>query len=410
MTLAIFAGASSMLHAQLNPVTDRAQQIQLNTITVAVPFLMITPDSRSGAMGDAGVALSPDANLTHWNPAKLAFVEKDLEVGVSYSPWLRALVSDMSLGYLSGYKKLNARQAVGGSLRYFTLGNIQFTDASGTVTRNFSPNEFAIDASFGQRLSEHYGGGIAARFVNSNLTGGQNIEGAASKPGRAVSVDVSLFYSNPKVKMFGKNATVNWGFNISNVGNKMRYTNTARRDFIPTNLRVGTAITLDLDKDKVNQITFAMDINKLLVPTPPIYRNNNTDSLLSGLDPNVGTAQGIIQSFYDAPGTIDQSTNQVIAGTKWREELHEVSIGGGFEYSFAQQFAVRTGYFYEHITKGNRQYITLGAGMKFRVINIDLSYLISTTQQNPLANTLRFSLRFAVGKGDKKDEETAPAD
>lgn len=397
--------ATVSTQAQLTQI-DRAQQVQLNTITTAVPFLGIAPDSRSGALGDAGVALSPDANLTHWNPAKLSFVQNELEVSMSYSPWLRALVPDMSLGYLSGYKKLNKRQSVGASMRYFTLGNITFTDPNGNTTREFKPAEFAVDMSFGQRLSENLGGGIAARYVNSNLTGGSNVEGATSKAGQAVAVDVSVFYSNDKIKLLGKKSRINWGAAVTNIGNKMRYTNTARRDFIPTNLRVGYALTLNMDEH--NSLTLTTDFNKLLVPTPPKYKNNS-DSIVSGMDPNVGTAQGIVQSFYDAPGQIDQVTGEVIGGSKFREELREINIGGGLEYWYAEQFAVRTGYFYEHITKGNRQFITLGAGLKYEVLTIDISYLISTTQQNPLANTLRFSLRFSLNKKDQKSGEDAPA-
>jgi hypothetical protein len=395
--------ATVTTQAQLTQI-DRAQQVQLNTITTAVPFLGIAPDSRSGALGDAGVALSPDANLTHWNPAKLSFVDNDLEVSMSYSPWLRALVPDMSLGYLSGYKKINKRQSVGGSLRYFTLGNITFTDINGSTTREFKPAEFAVDMSFGQRLSENLGGGIAARYVNSNLTGGSNVEGASSKAGQAVAVDVSVFYSNDKIKLAGKKARINWGAAVTNIGNKMRYTNTARRDFIPTNLRLGYALTMNMDEH--NSLTLTTDFNKLLVPTPPKYKNNS-DTIVSGMDPNVGTAQGIVQSFYDAPGQIDQVTGEVIAGSKFKEELREINIGGGLEYWYDNQFAVRTGYFYENITKGNRQFITLGAGLKYDVLTIDISYLISTTQQNPLANTLRFSLRFGINKKDRKSEEGA---
>lgn len=395
--------ATVTTQAQLTQI-DRAQQVQLNTITTAVPFLGIAPDSRSGALGDAGVALSPDANLTHWNPAKLSFVDNDLEVSMSYSPWLRALVPDMSLGYLSGYKKINKRQSVGGSLRYFTLGNITFTDINGSTTREFKPAEFAVDMSFGQRLSENLGGGIAARYVNSNLTGGSNVEGASSKAGQAVAVDVSVFYSNDKIKLAGKKARINWGAAVTNIGNKMRYTNTARRDFIPTNLRLGYALTMNMDEH--NSLTLTTDFNKLLVPTPPKYKNNS-DTIVSGMDPNVGTAQGIVQSFYDAPGQIDQVTGEVIAGSKFKEELREINIGGGLEYWYDNQFAVRTGYFYENITKGNRQFITLGAGLKYDVLTIDISYLISTTQQNPLANTLRFSLRFGINKKDRKADEGA---
>jgi Type IX secretion system protein PorV len=373
---------------------------QLNTITTAVPFLQITPDSRSGAMGDAGVALSPDANATFWNPAKLAFVEEDMEFSLSYSPWLRALVNDMSLAYLSGYKRLSKNQTVGGSLRYFTLGNITFTDEVGTVIRDFKPNEFALDMCFGQKFSERLGGGVSARFVNSNLTGGTNVLGAESKPGRSLAVDIAMFYTNDDIKIGGKDSRLNFGVNISNIGNKMRYTNSEERDFIPTNLKLGTALTMNMDD--YNQLTFAIDFNKLLVPTPPRYGAEG-DSIVAGLDPNVGTATGIVQSFYDAPGDVDNEGN-IISGSVFKEELREINIGGGFEYWYDKQFAFRTGYFYENYTKGNRQFITLGAGLKYQVITIDMSYLISTTQQNPLANTLRFSLRFAVGQGGKRTE------
>lgn len=368
---------------------------QLNTITTAVPFLQITPDSRSGALGDAGVALSPDANATFWNPAKLAFAEEDMAVSLSYSPWLRALVNDMSLAYLSGYKKISKNQAVGGSLRYFTLGNITFTDEVGTVIRDFKPNEFALDASFGQKFSDNLSGGIALRFVNSNLTGGTNVLGADSRPGRSLAADVSTFYHSDKMDLGGKDAHLNIGLNISNIGNKMRYTNSDKRDFIPTNLKLGTALMVDMDD--YNQLTFTVDFNKLLVPTPPRYALGG-DTIIAGLDPNVGTATGMIQSFYDAPGDVDNEGN-IIDGTVFREELREINIGGGFEYWYDKQFAFRTGYFYENYTKGNRQFITLGAGLKYQVLMIDISYLISTTQQNPLANTLRFSLKFNLGQG-----------
>jgi hypothetical protein len=376
---------------------------QLNTITTAVPFLQITPDSRSGAMGEAGVALSPDASTTFWNAAKLAFVEEDLELSFSYSPWLRQLVNDMSLAYLSGYKKLGKNQGVGGSLRYFTLGNITFTDEVGTVIRDFKPNEFALDMSYGQKFSDKFSGGIAIRYIYSNLTGGQNVLGADSKPGMSVAADVGLFYTNDNMKLSGKDARLNLGANISNIGNKMRYTNSDQRDFIPTNLKLGAAYSVNLDK--YNQVSMVLDFNKLLVPTPPRYSADG-DSLLAGMDPNVGTATGMVQSFYDAPGDVDNEGN-IMPGSVLKEELREINIGGGFEYWYDQQFAFRTGYFYENYTKGNRQFITLGAGIKYQVLNIDMSYLISTTQQNPLANTLRFTLRVALGgNSDNNSDDT----
>lgn len=375
---------------------------QLNTITTAVPFLQIAPDSRSGALGDAGVALSPTSSATFWNPAKLAFVEDDVELSMSYSPWLRALVNDMSLAYLSGYKRLSKNQTVGGSLRYFTLGNITFTDEQGTVVRDFKPNEFALDMSFGQKFSDRLSGGIAIRYVYSNLTGGQNVLGADSRPGQAVATDISVFYTNDDMKMAGKDARLNLGANISNIGNKMRYTNSDKRDFIPTNLKLGAAYTVNMDK--YNELTMTLDFNKLLVPTPPRYSISG-DSILYGMDPNVGTASGIVQSFYDAPGDVDNEGNH-ISGSVFKEEIREINIGGGFEYCYAQVFAVRAGYFYENYTKGNRQFITMGMGLKYEVLTIDVSYLISTTQQNPLANTLRFTLSFGLGKGDNRSRNS----
>ena len=388
--------------AQLNNTGDPTRSTwQLNTITTAVPFLQITPDSRSGALGDAGVALSPDANSTFWNAAKLAFVEEDVELSLSYSPWLRALVNDMSLAYLSGYKRLSKNQTVGASLRYFTLGNITFTDEVGTQIRDFKPNEFSLDMSYGQKFGDKLSGGIGIRYIYSNLTGGQNVLGADSKPGMGVAADISVFYTNDRLSIDGRDARLNIGTNISNIGNKMRYTNSDKRDFIPTNLKLGTAFTVDLDK--YNQITALVDFNKLLVPTPPRY-NLEGDSIIAGMSPDVGVTTGMIQSFYDAPGDVSNE-GTIIPGTVLKEELRELNIGGGFEYWYDKQFAFRTGYFYENYTKGNRQFITLGAGLKYQVLTIDMSYLISTTQQNPLANTLRFTMRFALGGAANSDEE-----
>jgi hypothetical protein len=377
------------------------RQATINTITTAVPFLTIAPDSRCGALGDAGVALDPDASSIHWNPSKMAFSEKDLDVAISYSPWLRALVNDMSLTYVSAVKKLSKTQAIGGSLRYFTLGNITFTDEVGTNIMDFRPAEFALDLAYSQKLSKRFSGGIALRYINSNLTGRTNLQGAESRPGQSVAVDISTFYTNDKIKIGGRKSQINWGLNISNIGAKMSYTNSDNRDFIPTNLRLGTALSTNLDD--YNKLTFLFDLNKLLVPSPPIY-NNDGDTIISGYNPEVGTATGMIQSFYDAPGMYDGETGSIVAGSKFREELREYNIATGFEYDFAQQFAIRLGYFHEHYTKGNRQFITFGAGLHYQVLTIDMSYLVSTTQQNPLANTLRFSLRFSVGANSRISE------
>ena len=406
LTIAFLSGIAGV-QAQLTP-GEVSQQVQLNTITTAVPFLMIGPDSRSGALGDAGVALSPDANSLHWNPAKMAFSENEVEFSLSYAPWLRALVDDMNLAYLTGVKRINNRQAWGAALRYFSLGNITFTDETGTTIRDFQPAEFSLDLGYSQKLSDRFSGGIAGRFINSNLTGGTNVLGANSKPGRSVAVDVGVFYSNPRTKFAGRDAAFNWGVNISNIGAKMSYSESADRDFLPTNLKMGTALKMMLDD--YNSLTFTIDANKLLVPTTPIYDQGSGSEIISGFDPNVGVASAMIQSFYDAPGIVnfnEDGTYTIEDGSVFREELREFNMGGGIEYLYNDVFAFRTGFFNEHYSKGARQFITLGAGIKYTVFTVDLSYLISTRQQNPLANTLRFTLRlqFADMVGGSNDSE-----
>ena len=375
----------------------------LNTITTAVPFLMISVDSRAGGMGDAGVAISPDANSIHWNPSKLAFAPNDGEFHINFSPWLRNLVPDMSLAYVAGYGRLrNKKSALGGSLRYFDLGSIQFTDQNGSPIREFKPAEFAVDIGFAQQFSDFFSGGIAVRYINSNLTGGLNVNNANTKAGQSVAADVSFYYQKPDLQLGDNTGTFAFGLNISNIGAKMSYSETARRDFIPINLRLGPRFTYDIDD--YNSISFHFDVNKLLVPTPPIYDNDTTNIIASGKDPNVGVAEGIFQSFSDAPGWYDQN-GQLVSGSKTKEEFREINLGGGLEYWYAKQFAFRAGYFWEHYTKGNRKYFTLGAGVRYSIFSIDLSYLIANTQRSPLANTLRFTLGFNFDKSKKKKQE-----
>jgi hypothetical protein len=362
---------------------------ELKTITTAVPFLMIAPDARSGAMGDAGVSSSPDANSIHWNPAKLAFIDKAMGFSVSYSPWLRNIVPDISLAYLSGYKKIDDKQAFGMSLLYFSLGDITHTSEIGEAIGTYRPNELAIDASYSRKFSATISGAVTARYIHSNLTQGQYVGGSSTKPGNSIAADVSV-YSNTPVTFNNMNGIFAWGINISNIGEKISYTNdNTRKDFIPTNLRFGPSLTLDLDD--YNKMTFMIDFNKLLVPTPPIYKvdsNNYTvldpqgnPIILKGKNPDVSVPLGMLQSFYDAPNGFS-------------EELSEFTISTGVEYWYDKQFALRGGFFYEDKNKGNRKFFSLGAGLKYNVFGLDFSYLIPLEQQNPLANTLRFSLLF----------------
>jgi hypothetical protein len=360
---------------------------ELNTITTAVPFLIISPDARAGALGDAGVASTPDANSLHWNPAKFAFIEKDMGFAVSYSPWLRALVNDINLAYLSGYKKFGKDQALAASLLYFSLGDITFTDIVGSTIGQFKPNEFAVDVCYSRKLSEVFSGGVSLRYIHSNLTGGYFVGGSESHPGNSVATDVSIYYQ--KSMDFGKTpAKLAIGANISNIGAKISYTETTERDFIPINLRFGPTLTLDLDD--YNSLSVLLDINKLLVPTPPVYKTDSAGQtvfsdgkpvILAGKDPNVSIVSGMFQSFSDAPGG-------------FKEEMREFTISTGVEYWYDKQFAIRGGFFYEDKTKGNRKFFTLGAGLKYNVFGLDFAYLIPVEQRNPLENTLRFTLLF----------------
>ena len=377
----------------------------LNTITTAVPFLLISPDSRSGAMGDVGVAISPDANAIHWNPAKLVFIDpiKDVGFSMSYSPWLRALVNDINLAYLAGYKRLDRFSTIGASLRYFSLGNITFTDNFGTTIRDFKPNEFAFDVVYSRKLSDNLSAGLAARYIYSNLTGGTSVGGADTKPGQSAAADLSLYYISNPFNIADKKSTLAFGANISNIGAKMAYTENAERDFIPTNLRLGSTISTELDE--FNQFSFSFDINKLLVPTNPYY-NPNDGSIVSGRDPNVGVATGIFGSFSDAPGNVllDNNNNYYVeSGSKFNEELNELNLSLGAEFLYSELFALRAGYFHEHPTKGNRRFISFGAGIKYKVLELDLSYILALTQQSPLANTIRFSIKLNMGGSESNE-------
>lgn len=402
LTAFTFITGSQFAFAQQNQ-TQTAETIQINTITTAVPFLIITPDARAGAMGDVGVSSTPDAASIHWNPGKLAFVENDMGFAVSYTPWLRKLVPDINLAYLSGYGRFGKKklQTIAGSLRYFSLGDITFTDNVGNVIGNFRPNEFALDVAYSRKLSDYVSMGIALRYVNSNLTGGIAVEGAATKAANAVAGDVGLYIVKPNIKIGDMKSDFAFGLNISNIGNKVSYTNTSEKDFIPINLRLGPSYKINFDE--FNSLAVMVDINKLLVPTPPrlardtagnpIPDGNGYYQIEAGKNPNVSVVSGIFQSFGDAPDG-------------FKEEMRELTYSFGLEYWYNKMFSVRAGYFNEHASKGNRKYFTLGAGIRYNVFGLDFAYLVPTQQRHPLENTLRFTLTFDFANlKAKKDKE-----
>ena len=393
-SLLLFLSISSVFQMKSQINYDEVLGGNLNTITTAVPFLLISPDSRSGAMCDVGVATTPDASSMHWNPAKLSFTRDDIGISVSIVPWLRELVPDINLQYIGGYYKLNENEAIGYELRYFSLGDITFTDISGNVIGQYKPNEMAIGSAYSRKLSRNFSLAISGRYIYSNLTGGQSAGGTETVAGQSIATDVSTFYTKP-ISIANKKSDLSFGMNISNIGNKISYTETITRDFIPINLRLGTDLTTKMDD--YNKISLSFDLNKLLVPSPPLY--NNDGEMIAGKDPNVAVVEGMFQSFGDAPGEIDENGNPV-SGSVFREEMREINISAGLEYWYANQFALRAGYFHEHDTKGGRKYLTFGSGVKYNVFALDFSYLISTSNiggTNPLANTMRFTLVFDLG-------------
>ena len=395
-------------HAQvINP--NQLNGKELNTITTAVPFLNIAPDSRAGGMGDMGCATSPDVNSQAYNPAKYVFNKNTFGISVSYSPWLRKLVNDINLMYLSGYYRMTEMDAIGFSVRYFSLGDIQFTDDAGELLSVQNPNEFAIDFTYSRKLIDQFSIALTPRFIYSNLTAGQFVSGEETNAGLAGAADLSFFYEQDFDVKGLENSTLRAGLCISNMGNKMSYSSgTLRRDFLPTNLRIG--LGYEMSFDTYNKLAITGEANKLLVPTNPVYAtdsngrilydNYNNPVILSGRNPDVSVPQGMIQSFYDAPGIGHNGENASV----FREEMAEIAWALGAEYSYRDLFFVRAGYFHENKYKGNRQFLTVGAGIKYNIFTIDVAYLFTTNGQNhPLANTLRFSLTFDFASFNKEE-------
>lgn len=376
----------------LLPSLVRSQTTGTTIITQnrEVPFLNLSPDSRSGALGDAGVAISPDVNANYWNPAKLAFLENNNDVSISYSPWLRQLIPDISLSYLSYAHKVDDRNSIGASLRYFNYGAVPLTDVLANSQGTFNPSEFSLNGSYARKFGDELSLGLTMGFIHSNFsTSAASLgSGQTGKAGNAVAGGVSLFYTK-QTQEFGNDCIFSFGTNISNIGTKISYNSTGPSYFLPANLKIGFANTINLDD--YNQVTIALDLNKLLTPTPPIRDGNG--NIVQGKDDNVSVPAGIFGSFSDAPGGF--------SGT-----LKEFTLSPALEYSYNQLFALRAGYYYENPNNpengpsGGTHYLTLGVGFKYDEYNFDFSYLVASQQSSGLANTLRFTLIANFG-GDK---------
>lgn len=370
------------------PLATCAQD-QIRAITTAVPILTISPDARSAALGEAGVAISPDANSIFWNTGKLGFVQHKYGVSLSYTPWLRQITDDMGLSYLSGYRKIGNSSAFSLQMMYFNLGEINFRDIYNQDQGSFSPKEYTLAAGYGQKLSPYLGVGVAARFIHSNLTGGQSATGSATKPGNSAAVDLGTYYTRD-VNFGANTGNVSFGLNISNIGAKISYTNPQEKDFLPTQLRLGTAITYDLDP--FNKITLAVDGTKLLVPTPPTNDLNGLTEIRKK-----SMLNGIFSSFNDAPDGAS-------------EEVKEINLSIGAEYWYNDLIAARVGYFYEDPMKGNRKYLVGGLGLRYQVFGVDAAYIFPSSKVNPLAQTIRVSLQFKFeGTTEGAAEPAAPS-
>jgi len=360
----------------------------LNSINTAVPFLSITPDSRAGALGDVGVATQPDINSQHWNVAKYAFTNSPSGISISYAPWLRRVIPDISLAYLTAYFKPSDEQVISGSLRYFSMGQLTLTDINGGMITQFIPYEMAIDAGYSRLLASNFSGGIVFRYIHSNLTNQIEVYGEESIPGRSVAADLGFYYH----QSIGSNGIgYAAGAALTNLGTPMGYTSNSEKVPIPSNLRLGGRVDYRIDDD--NQISGQLEFNKLLIPTRPVMEG---DSVIRGYGAPESVVGGMFRSFFDAPGIHFEDGSYSSA---FREEISEVTLGVGVEYWYREQFAVRAGYFHEASIKGNRKHFTFGVGMNLNVFLIDFAYLAPTNGQNsPLANTIRFTLGFDLGQ------------
>ncbi|MBL30879.1 MAG: hypothetical protein CMC81_06550 [Flavobacteriaceae bacterium] len=356
---------------------------QDRVITTGVPFLLITPDARAAGMGDIGVATSADEFSQQWNPAKYPFIDTNEGFAISYTPYLSKLVNDIFLGNVTYYKKLNERSAWASSFKYFSLGDIQFNEIVGGTIVNQGiekPNELTLDVSYSLKLSEFLSMSVVARYIRSDLKLSNDSDFSSAN---SLGIDISAYYRSKSFDFSGINSVLRSGVNISNIGPRLKYDVGGRKNFIPTNLKLGTGLEMNLDDD--NSITFNLELNKLLVPTPIAYFDRN-NQFLGYKQPDIGFLQGIIESFNDAPDG-------------FKEEIKEIAWSLGFEYVFKKNFSLRTGYFNESKSKGARRYVTFGTGFLINQMNFNVSYLFSTSNvRSPLENTLRFSIAFNIGE------------
>lgn len=377
-TKLIFAMAAAFCAVGNVAAQDDPKDI-FNPVSHGVTSLAIAPDSRGGGMGDIGVATDPDVNSQFWNPAKYPFTISRAGIAMSYTPWLRKLVNDIDLAYLAGYYRIGDYQAISGSLRYFSLGEVPITGGQGEPLGSISPYEMAVDVAYSRMLSQRFSAAVAMRFIYSDLAYNKD---QGMKPGAAFGADIALFYSD-YIMLGQRECMINWGLNLSNIGSKISYDGGGKSEFLPTNF--GTGVSLMVPIDNYNIISFHGDINKLMVPTRPMQKEGESaveyQDRLDEEYRDLSPIKGIFTSWSDAPGG-------------FKEELREFKWALGAEYCYNNQFTVRGGYHWEHETKGNRKYFAFGAGFRMSVFSLDAAYLVSTAQSNPLDQTLRFTLAF----------------
>lgn len=394
-----------VLAARITVLAQTGQALsgpEYNAIQTGFPFLTITPDARAGGMGDVGAASDPDLNSQYWNAAKYPFMNGRTGFTMSYTPWLSEIISNVSLICLAGFYKIDDHQVLSTGFRHVFADQIIFTNHFGTPSGIIVPREFAVDAGYSRKISEHFSGGIVLRFIYSDLTGGQAVGGGESTAAMALAGDLGCYYRKPVTRLGNLDGIVGLGAQVSNIGNKISYTADQEKAFLPINLRLGGAFTINAGER--HTVSLMSDINKLLVPTPPVWLTTPSGApvlnpqgnpiIQYGKDPFVSTMAGMFQSFWDAPGVLQEDGSR----NRFQEELNEIAIGAGIEYWYKKTLAFRWGYFHEHVSKGSKRFFTVGAGLNYKIISLDGSYLIPLKSNHPLAETYRLTVLLAFGE------------